>query len=618
MYINIEKGNFIYMFSNKLDILKDLSEKNAVKHADELINENELKLHAVCQDIDEYLIRAAKKGNDCSIMDRNTLTKLFTNNCIDTIGENEFSIFCKAIATLYSKEGINVKIDYDSFGDIDYLFISWDSRKPTRKDIDEIIKKQQLIDETHNFSTDLLEKYQIDNKQKLKTMDFSKHDSDFATSITNKTLADRTNIEFDTIELHNENINNPSDTDSKPNNSEDDELSLQTDLDLESILDSESPKIEFNNNNINAENTNLNSESKKELNLSDDSEPKSITAINDDTPLDRDMRSIDNDKLNASLSIESNILNNNVDNLESKNNSSANNQYVIDELNKIYDKFKQYFGTKYLNKDVKNGHYNIYLQIYENKSQKYLFTWDIKTNNDFEYYNQWIIDQLKTSVKFILEDKITNKKFEASPVFRDENKSEYKYSTYSISDKTMLPIIHGYMRSKKRLDLYEKANEIYDLASLKTMCLKYKMHNILWFNATAPNALYLRTYDNRNPQLKLIVNTSPASVTGMYFLSSFDWDRYHSDKYAKKKFYQYVWHEVVNFYYFKQDYYLYNKIFNFGHDLDFRKAFADYSVDCRLLATKANIMKDTSDQKNIDNPWYTSRTATYDSNYVQS
>lgn len=209
------------MFSNKLDILKDLSEKNAVKHAEELINENEPKLHAVCQDIDEYLIRAAKKGNDCLILYQNTLKKLFVDNCINIIGEDEFSIFCKAIATLYSKDGINVKIDYDSFGDIDYLFIRWDSRKPTRKDIDEIINKQQLIDETHNFSTDLLEKYQIDNKQKLKTIDFSKYDSDFATSIKNKTLADRTNIEFDTIELHNENINNPSDTDSKLNNSKD-------------------------------------------------------------------------------------------------------------------------------------------------------------------------------------------------------------------------------------------------------------------------------------------------------------------------------------------------------------------------------------------------------------
>lgn len=101
------------------------------------------------------------------------------------------------------------------------------------------------------------------------------------------------------------------------------------------------------------------------------------------------------------------------------------------------------------------------------------------------------------------------------------------------------------------------------------------------------------------------------------FLDSFDWNQYHNDKYAKKKFYQYVWHEVVNFYYFKQDYYVYNKIFNLGYDLDFRKTFADYSIDCRFLTTKANIMKDTSDQKNIDNPWYTSRTATYDSNYVQ-
>ena len=28
-------------------------------------------------------------------------------------------------------------------------------------------------------------------------------------------------------------------------------------------------------------------------------------------------------------------------------------------------------------------------------------------------------------------------------------------------------------------------------------------------------------------------------------------------------------------------------------------------------------MKDNNDQKNIDNPWYTSRMATYNSNYVQ-
>lgn len=609
------------MSTNKLDILKDLSEKNAVKHAKELITKNESNLHAVCKDIDEYLIRAAKNGNDYSILYQDTLTKLFTNNCIDTIGENEFSMFCKAIANLYAKDGINVKIDYDSLGDINDLFISWDSRKPTRKDIDKIIKYQQLNNETHNFSTDLLEKYQINNKQKSNTIDFNKRDSEFATAIKNKTLPDKINVESNASEAHNEEINKLNDTDSKPNNSEADEISLQMDSDLESISDSESSEIEFNNDNSNLETRNLNSESENELNLSDDSESKSIAPIVDNTTLDLDINSVDNDKLNTSLSIESNTLNNDIDNLESKNDSRANNQYAIDKLNKIYDKFKQYFGTKYLNKDVKNGHYNIYLQIYENKSQKYLFTWDIKTNNDFddfEYYDQWIIDQLKTSIKFILVDKITNKEFEASPVFRDKNESKYTYLTYSISDKTMLPIIHGYMRSKKRLDLYEKANEIYDLASLKTMCLKYKMHNILWFNATAPNALYLRTYDNRNPQLKLIVNTSPTSVTGMYFLSSFDWDRYHSDKYAKKKFYQYVWHEVVNFYYFKQDYYLYNKIFNFGHDLDFRKAFADYSVDCRLLATKANIMKDTSDQKNIDNPWYTSRTATYDSNYVQS
>ena len=615
------KGNFRHMSTNKLDILKDLSEKNAVKHAKELITKNESNLHAVCKDIDEYLIRAAKNGNDYSILYQDTLTKLFTNNCIDTIGENEFSMFCKAIANLYAKDGINVKIDYDSLGDINDLFISWDSRKPTRKDIDKIIKYQQLNNETHNFSTDLLEKYQINNKQKSNTIDFNKRDSEFATAIKNKTLPDKINVESNASEAHNEEINKLNDTDSKPNNSEADEISLQMDSDLESISDSESSEIEFNNDNSNLETRNLNSESENELNLSDDSESKSIAPIVDNTTLDLDINSVDNDKLNTSLSIESNTLNNDIDNLESKNDSRANNQYAIDKLNKIYDKFKQYFGTKYLNKDVKNGHYNIYLQIYENKSQKYLFTWDIKTNNDFddfEYYDQWIIDQLKTSIKFILVDKITNKEFEASPVFRDKNESKYTYLTYSISDKTMLPIIHGYMRSKKRLDLYEKANEIYDLASLKTMCLKYKMHNILWFNATAPNALYLRTYDNRNPQLKLIVNTSPTSVTGMYFLSSFDWDRYHSDKYAKKKFYQYVWHEVVNFYYFKQDYYLYNKIFNFGHDLDFRKAFADYSVDCRLLATKANIMKDTSDQKNIDNPWYTSRTATYDSNYVQS
>ena len=618
------------MSTNKLDILKDLSEKNAVKLAKKLITENESNLHVICKDIDEYLIRTAKKGNDCLILYRNTLTKLFTNNCIDTIDENEFSIFCKAIASLYSKDGINVKIDYDSLGDINDLFIRWDSRKPTRKDIDKIIKYQQLNNETHNFSTDLLEKYQIDNKQMLNTIDFNNHDSDFATSIMNKTLSDKINVESNASEAHNEEINKLNDTDSKPNNSEADEISLQMDSDLEPISDSESSEIEFNNDNINLETRNLNSESENELNLSDDSEPKSIAAIDDNNTLDLDIHSVDKDKLKPLVPTDSNTLDKYTDSntsdkytdtLESKNDSSADNQYAIDELNKIYDKFKQYFGTKFVNKDVKNGYYNIYLQIYENKSQKYLFTWDIKTNNDFddfEYYDQWIIDQLKTSIKFILIDKITNKEFEASPVFRDKNESKYTYLTYSISDKTMLPIIHGYMRSKKRLDLYEKANEIYDLASLKTMCLKYKMHNILWFNATAPNALYLRTYDNRNPQLKLIVNTSPTSVTGMYFLSSFDWDRYHSDKYAKKKFYQYVWHEVVNFYYFKQDYYLYNKIFNFGHDLDFRKAFADHSVDCRLLATKANIMKDTSDQKNIDNPWYTSRTATYDSNYAQS
>lgn len=498
------------MSTNKRNILKHMSEANAIQHAETLISSNISNLQAVCQDIDEKLIQEANNGNNALFLSEYNLSKLFNKNNIDTASYTNENILCLAIATLYNNSNLITNITYDSLNNVETLYISWDMEQPNKKDITAIIQNNSLINSASNFSSELLNKYQI-NKSQTNASNSSLSNTQSTNTRNNLKLA---------------NMNNSN-----------------TDVDV-------------------------------------------------------------NAQTNISRITRSNPLYNKA--------NKYNYKSTLNSLNKTYTKFAQYFGTKYLTKEIKNGHYIIRLQVYENNIQKYLFVWNINCKTYDDYYERKIFN----TSKFILIDETTGKEFNASPLINNSN-SDSPYTEYPLADKTILPIIHGYMRSKKRIALYNQARYIYDLASLKTACAKYKMYNIIWFNATAPNSLYLNT-KTKKPQLRLIANIAPSFTNGLYFLNDFNWDKYHSKLYAEKLFYQYVWHEIVNFYYFKQDYYLYHKIFDFGHDIDFRKTFANYSVNCQFLTTKANIIKDSNNHKNTNDPWFTARTATYDSNNIDA
>lgn len=297
------------------------------------------------------------------------------------------------------------------------------------------------------------------------------------------------------------------------------------------------------------------------------------------------------------------------------------NNETINALNEIYNQFEQYFGKSYLSKETDSAshQYQIYLQIYENKCFKYFFVWSLDYAKHGTYDTSYLLDYLSKSLSFAIFDKMSNTMNEANPLLliktKDAlNSAQYVYSNgfvdFSTESSTMLlPIIRGYLHSKKRMTLFNQSKYITNLNSLQRLLYKQRLKSVLWIDATAPNSLSLNTYHSKHPELSLIANSGACRSSGIYF-HKFDWSLYRNPQQANQAFYRYVWHEAVNLYYFKQDWYLYNHIFDRGDDRDFRDAFVNYSVDCRLLATKANIVLDKQTTKDMTHGWSTSRTPT--------
>lgn len=520
------------------DDISTIMHESLIKHIQDIYSNHLSEVQEVCNEIDHRLVQKAHMCSDFLSINESEFHQILLDHNIDSKlnYDAELSTWGTIIAYLYQENSFYANSDNGN------LYISWDDNVITTKDLNSILKDNNLIDKASSES----------------------HDKDSLASSDNDTL---------TID-----------------NLDDDISSID---DINSFKD-------------NANSISLSDDTFKPFVLDDNNTLKSEEALSNDDKINNDAADV------LSTDDSDNIVLDAPTSQHNTSNEKDSIQETIDDLNQIFQKFQDYFHSKYLTKNVKHDRYSIRLKVYENISFKYFFVWHIdcdKFDRSSYSYSDSLFETLEKSIKFVIFDKKKKFEFEARPTILQEvvdglNNELYSYYDYK-SISTMLPIVHGYMRSSKRVKLYEQAKNIHDFKSFKKTYYKYHLKNILWINATAPNSLCLTTYRTAKPQLNLIVQKGPTSIRGTYFVRKFDWSKYHSDAYAQEEFYRYVWHEVVNFYYFKQDYYLYTKIFNRGNDCDFRSTFANYSVDCRLLATKANIIHANKPNKDLKNVWST-------------
>ena len=579
------------------------------------------------QMIDSKIIEETRKGEDSVYIDDDDL-KVMLSDCNITSKYDNISIknWCQVIAYIYRKQGFTVILSFNHFS------IYWDTDDPDSID-DDINKIFNSNEQENNSEFDASTKADdINNAQKIRqailgTLHFNQASTNSSNvSDNNDSDDDLPDIPDNNDESDNldglpdipDNDDESDDLDGLPDvpdsNDESDDLDGLPDIpdnddesdDLDSL-----PDIQNNGDKSN----DLNDLPDVQNNDDESDDLDKFLSKNNES----DNTSENNTENHAKNYVESYIV-------------QSTDVVIANELNNIYNKFEQYFGKKYLSKEIVDNNYIIRLQVHENKSFKYSFVWQIdyskvqvSSDNNYYLYDN-LFESLANSIKFIVADKSTNTENEVKPTILKNTMKDLSYSKYGndfslnlatdsgyvnidLDDEAatmMIPIVRGYLHSKKRLALYEKASKIYDLKSFKQLYYKYRLSSVLWINATAPNSLSLNI-NHAYPKLKLIANTGACSSKGIYF-HDFDWSQYHNDKQATAAFYRYVWHEAVNLYYFKQDYYVYNLIFGFGDHRDFRDAFVNYSVDCRFLATKANIVVNKKAKKDMSHAWSTTRT----------
>lgn len=387
---------------------------------------------------------------------------------------------------------------------------------------------------------------------------------------------------------------------------------------------SNSLHIYWFSNNFNALNNDIasifNNQSKKTLNIKNDNN-EDLPNLDDD---DEDLPDLDDN--------DEDLDNDNEDSIDTSDNGAnwldknyvtdfTNDELTTSKVDNIYHKFEQYFGKSNLYNQIFDVEYTIRLQVYETKQFIYCFDWtilypDAKKNDEDD-----IFKILNESLEFTIVDKkaiaenrhmeIPFDNIDGDDINRGINFVSIRVNKYDMI--YMIPIIQGWAQGKKRLKFYNKVKEIKDFKSFYKLYCKYHMQSVLWINAIAPNALVLNT-NHKYPLLSMSGETDIVYPKGPYF-HDFNWHWYSDIKQSEKSFYQYVWIKMVDFYYFKQDYYRYKHIFVPKHKIyalfnspyKVYDTYAHYSMSYLTLISKANILFKQASNKDMSKGWSTQR-----------
>ena len=304
------------------------------------------------QMIDSKIIEETRKGEDSVYIDDDDL-QVMLSDCNITSKYDNISTknWCQVIAYIYRKQGFTVILSFNHFS------IYWDTDDPDSID-DDINKIFNSNEQENNSEFDASTKaYDINNAQKIRqailgTLHFNQASTNSSNVSDNNDESD----DLDGLPDIPDNNDESDDLDGLPDIPDNDDES--DDLDgLPDVPDSNDesddldglPDVPDNN---------------------DESDDLPNIQNNDDESDDLDKFLSEN---NESDNTSENNTENHAKNYVESYIAQSTDVVIANELNNIYNKFEQYFGKKYLSKEIVDNNYIIRLQVHENKSFKYSF-----------------------------------------------------------------------------------------------------------------------------------------------------------------------------------------------------------------------------------------------------